>query len=64
MHKQLEQRNQEITALKMGNIDDQVEEMNDLKVLALQVEAENAKALRQTMDDFKSVARYSDYFSK
>ncbi|MEL0538820.1 alanine--tRNA ligase [Staphylococcus debuckii] len=54
LHKQLEQRNQEITALKMGNIDDQVEEMNDLKVLALQVEAENAKALRQTMDDFKS----------
>ncbi|GEP84052.1 alanyl-tRNA synthetase [Staphylococcus piscifermentans] len=54
LHKQLEQRNQEITALKMGNIDDQVEEMNGLKVLALQVEAENAKALRQTMDDFKS----------
>ncbi|CAL28137.1 alanine--tRNA ligase [Staphylococcus carnosus] len=54
LHKQLEQRNQEITALKMGSIDDQIEEINGLKVLALQVDAENAKALRQTMDDFKS----------
>ncbi|WP_145340932.1 alanine--tRNA ligase [Staphylococcus condimenti] len=54
LHKQLEQRNQEITALKMGSIDDQIEEINGLKVLALQVDAENAKSLRQTMDDFKS----------
>lgn len=54
LHKQLEQRNQEITALKMGSLDDQVEDINGLKVLALQVEADNAKALRQTMDDFKS----------
>lgn len=54
LHKQLEQHNQEITALKMGSIDDQIEEINGLKVLALQVDAENAKSLRQTMDDFKS----------
>lgn len=54
LHKQLEQRNQEITALKMGSIDDQIEEINGLKVLALQVDAENTKSLRQTMDDFKS----------
>ena len=52
--KQLEQRNKEITSLKMGNIEDQVEVINDLKVLATEVEVPNAKAIRSTMDDFKS----------
>lgn len=52
--KQLEQRNKEITSLKMGNIEDQVEVINELKVLATEVEVPNAKAIRSTMDDFKS----------
>ncbi|MFW3611814.1 alanine--tRNA ligase [Staphylococcus caprae] len=52
--KQLEQRNKEITSLKMGNIEDQVETINDLKVLATEVDVPNAKTIRSTMDDFKS----------
>ncbi|MBU5270778.1 alanine--tRNA ligase [Staphylococcus caprae] len=52
--KQLEQRNKEITSLKMGNIEDQVETINHLKVLATEVDVPNAKAIRSTMDDFKS----------
>ncbi|WP_342610348.1 alanine--tRNA ligase [Staphylococcus hsinchuensis] len=52
--KQLEQSNREITALKMGDIKDQVEEINGIKVLATEVEVANAKAIRETMDDFKS----------
>ncbi|EHJ08849.1 alanine--tRNA ligase [Staphylococcus simiae] len=52
--KQLEQRDKEITALKMGNIEDQVEVINGFKVLATEVEVANAKAIRSTMDDFKS----------
>ncbi|MCE3399573.1 DHHA1 domain-containing protein, partial [Staphylococcus aureus] len=47
-------RNKEITSLKMGNVEDQVEVINDLKVLATEVEVPNAKAIRSTMDDFKS----------
>lgn len=54
LHKQLEQRNKEITSLKMGNIEDQIEEINGFKVLATEVEVSNAKEIRQTMDDFKS----------
>ncbi|MDU6180929.1 MAG: DHHA1 domain-containing protein, partial [Staphylococcus lugdunensis] len=49
-----EQRNKEITTLKMGNIEDQVEEINGFKVLATQVDIANPKAIRETMDDFKS----------
>ncbi|HEB2280544.1 TPA: alanine--tRNA ligase [Staphylococcus aureus] len=52
--KQLEQRDKEITALKMGNIEDQVEEINGYKVLVTEVDVPNAKAIRSTMDDFKS----------
>lgn len=52
--KQLEQRDKEITSLKMGSIEDQVEEINGYKVLATQVDVPNAKAIRSTMDDFKS----------
>lgn len=52
--KQLEQKNKEVTALKMGDITDQVEDINGLKVLATEVEVANAKAIRETMDDFKS----------
>lgn len=52
--KQLEQRDKEITSLKMGNIEDQVETINGLKVLATEVDVPNAKAIRSTMDDFKS----------
>ena len=52
--KQLEQRNKEITSLKLGNIEEQVELINDLKVLATEVEIPNPKAIRSIMDDFKS----------
>ena len=38
----------------MGNIEDQIEEINGFKVLATEVEVSNAKEIRQTMDDFKS----------
>ena len=41
--KQLEQRNKEITSLKMGNIEEQVELINNLKVLATEVEIPNPK---------------------
>ena len=44
----------EITSLKMGNIEDQVEEINGYKVLVTEVDVPNAKAIRSTMDDFKS----------
>jgi alanyl-tRNA synthetase len=54
LHRQLEQRSKEITALKMGDIKDQVEEINGLNVLATEVEVDNANAIRETMDDFKS----------
>ena len=52
--KTLEQRDKEITSLKMGNIEDQVEEINGYKVLVTEVDVPNAKAIRSTMDDFKS----------
>ncbi len=52
--KRLEQRDKEITNLKMGNIEDQVKTINGFKVLATEVEVPNAKAIRSTMDDFKS----------
>lgn len=52
--KQLEQRDKEITSLKMGNIEDQVEEINGYKVLVTEVDVPNAKVIRSTMDDFKS----------
>ncbi|AQM41742.1 alanine--tRNA ligase [Staphylococcus cohnii] len=52
--KQLEQKNKEITTLKMGDITNQVEQINGFKVLATEVEVANAKAIRETMDDFKS----------
>ena len=38
----------------MGNIEEQVELINDLKVLATEVEIPNPKAIRSIMDDFKS----------
>ncbi len=43
--KQLEQRDKEITSLKMGNIEDQVEEINGYKVLVTEVDVPNAKAI-------------------
>lgn len=52
--KQLEQKNKEVTSLKMGDLTNQVEEINGLKFLAAEVEVPNAKAIRETMDDFKS----------
>ena len=35
----------------MGNIEDQVEEINGYKVLVTEVDVPNAKAIRSTMDD-------------
>ncbi|MCG3412479.1 alanine--tRNA ligase [Staphylococcus massiliensis] len=52
--KTLEQRNKEITKLKMGNVEDQVETINGIKVIATEVEVSNPKEIRSTMDDFKS----------
>lgn len=52
--KQLEQKNKEVTSLKMGDLTNQVEEINGLKFLATEVEVPNAKAIRETMDDLKS----------
>ena len=54
LNKQLEQRNKEITSLKMGNIEEQIEVINNFKVLATEVEVSNPKEIRQVMDDFKS----------
>lgn len=54
LRKQLEQKNKEVTSLKMGDITNQVDEINGLKVLATEVDVPNAKAIRETMDDFKS----------
>ncbi|MCS4485607.1 alanine--tRNA ligase [Staphylococcus americanisciuri] len=50
----IEVKNKEINALKMGNIEDKVTRINDLPVLITEVEVDNAKAMRTTMDDFKS----------
>ena len=52
--KQLEQRNKEITSLKMGNLEDQVENVNGFNLLVTEVDIPNAKAIRSVMDDFKS----------
>ncbi|UXR77374.1 MULTISPECIES: alanine--tRNA ligase [unclassified Staphylococcus] len=50
----IEAKNKEINALKMGNIEDKVTHINDMPVLITEVEVDNAKAMRTTMDDFKS----------
>lgn len=54
LNKRVDQLNKEITSLKMGDITEQVEEINGFKVLATEVEVPNPKAIRETMDDFKS----------
>ena len=38
----------------MGDIKSQVEQINEFPVLITEVEVDNAKAIRTTMDDFKS----------
>ncbi|RIM15521.1 alanine--tRNA ligase, partial [Staphylococcus chromogenes] len=50
----LELKNKEINRLKMGNLEDKVELINDIPVLISEVNVDNAKAIRSTMDDFKS----------
>lgn len=52
--KKITDLNKEVATLKMGDITDQVEEINGLKVLAVQVEANDNKMLRELMDDYKS----------
>ncbi|MGV3244107.1 alanine--tRNA ligase [Staphylococcus sp. 11262D007BW] len=54
LQQQLEDKNKEINQLKMGDIKDQVTMINDLPTLITEVEVDNPKALRSTMDDFKS----------
>lgn len=54
LQRTLEQKNKEINHLKMGNIEDKVEVINDIPVLITEVQVDNAKAMRGTMDDFKS----------
>ncbi|MGV3112238.1 alanine--tRNA ligase [Staphylococcus pettenkoferi] len=54
LNKRVDQLNKEITLLKMGDITEQVEDINGFKVLATEVEVPNPKAIRETMDDFKS----------
>ncbi len=52
--KQIVQLNKEISSLKMGNIADNVVEINGIKVLSTEVEVMDAKILRELMDDYKS----------
>ena len=54
LQRTLEQKTKELNNLKMGSIEDKVEVINDLPVLITEVEVDNAKAMRTTMDDFKS----------
>lgn len=54
LNKRVDQLNKEITSLKMGDITEQVEDINGFKVLATEVKVPNPKAIRETMDDFKS----------
>ncbi|UEX91044.1 alanine--tRNA ligase [Staphylococcus ratti] len=54
LQRALEQKNKEINHLKMGNIEDKVEVINDIPVLITEVQVDNVKAIRDTMDDFKS----------
>lgn len=54
LEKELQHKNKVITDLKTGNIEESVEEINGIKVLSTQVEAENPKILRTIMDDYKS----------
>ncbi|MEB8092139.1 alanine--tRNA ligase [Mammaliicoccus lentus] len=54
LEKELQHKNKVITDLKTGNIEESVEEINGIKVLSTQVEAENPKVLRTIMDDYKS----------
>ena len=54
LNKRVDQLNKEVTSLKMGDITEQVEDINGFKVLATEVEVPNPKAIRETMDDFKS----------
>lgn len=52
--KQVSDLNKEISSLKVGDVKSLVESINGIDVLAMQVEAEDAKALRELMDDYKS----------
>ncbi|WP_301420548.1 alanine--tRNA ligase [Mammaliicoccus lentus] len=54
LEKELQHKNKVITDLKTGNIEESVEEINGIKVLSTQVEAENPKVLRTIMDEYKS----------
>lgn len=52
--KQLGELNKELSTLKVGDIKEQVETINGIQILAMEVPADDAKALRELMDDYKS----------
>ncbi len=54
LQRTLEEKNKALNQLKMGDIKSQVEQINEFPVLITEVEVDNAKAIRTTMDDFKS----------
>ncbi len=54
LQRTIEEKNKALNQLKMGDIKSQVEQINEFPVLITEVEVDNAKAIRTTMDDFKS----------
>ncbi|UTH13037.1 alanine--tRNA ligase [Macrococcus equipercicus] len=52
--KQVGELQKELSALKVGDIKERVEHINGIDALIMEVEAEDAKALRELMDDYKS----------
>ncbi|MCH4984140.1 alanine--tRNA ligase [Macrococcoides goetzii] len=52
--KTITELNKAVASLKMGDITEQVEEINGLKLLAVEVDAEDNKMLRELMDDYRS----------
>ncbi|WP_353437558.1 alanine--tRNA ligase [Staphylococcus coagulans] len=54
LQRTIEEKNKVLNQLKMGDIKSQVEQINEFPILITEVEVDNAKAIRTTMDDFKS----------
>lgn len=54
LQRTIEEKNKALNQLKMGDIKSQVEQINEFPILITEVEVDNAKAIRTTMDDFKS----------
>ncbi len=54
LQRTIEEKNKVLNQLKMGDIKSQVKQINEFPILITEVEVDNAKAIRTTMDDFKS----------